>query len=111
MDCYRDADHRSVSVRLVLIGERKRKRVRQHSFFYGKIVRSGMQKGLHFLRQAEDSAGPVYAFFPGDGHFFRIKLQKIKQNFVFLTESMIELDREKRFFQEGDIFSRREDKP
>ena len=70
-----------------------------------------MQEGLHFLRRAEDSAGPVYAFFPENGHFFRIKPQKIKQNFVFLTESMIELDREKRFFQEGNIFSRREDKP
>lgn len=109
MDCHRDADHRSVSVRLVLIGEKKESA--EALFFYGEIVRSGMRESLHVLRRTEDGAGPVYAFSPGDGHFFRIKLQKIKQNFVFLTESMIELDREKRFFQEGNIFSRREDKP
>lgn len=65
-----------------------------------------MQEGLHFLRRAEDSAGPVYAFFPEDGHFFRIKPQKIKQNFVFLTESMIESDRRKRFLQGENIFHR-----
>lgn len=109
MDRHRDADHRSVSVRLVLIGEKKESA--EALFFYGEIVRSGMRESLHVLRQAEDSTGPVYAFFPGDGHFFRIKPQKIKQNFVFLTESMIELDREKRFFQGRNIFSRRENKP
>lgn len=63
-----------------------------------------MQESLHFLRRAEDSTGPVYAFFPGDGHFFRIKPQKIKQNFVFLTESMIELDREKDSFRKEIYF-------
>ena len=109
MDCHRDADHRSVSVRLVLIGEKKESA--EALFFYGEIVRSGMRESLHVLRRAEDSAGPVYAFFPGDGHFFRKKTQKIKQNFVFLTESMIELDRRKRFFQRENIFHRRSCKP
>lgn len=85
MDGYRDADHRSVSVRLVLIGERKRKRVRKHSFFYGEIVRSGMRESLHFLRRAEDSAGPVYAFFPRRQAFFPEKTAENKTKLCFFN--------------------------
>jgi hypothetical protein len=67
----------------VLIGEKKESAAAL--FFLWGNRRRRMREGLHFLRRAEDSAGPVYAFFPRRRAFFPEKTAENKTKLCFFN--------------------------